>query len=54
MIYKIYSCTSFPFLTILIAFTCLIELANRSNIKLSNSGENGDPCLVPHIFKFFD
>lgn len=53
MIYNIYSCTSFPFLTNLIAFTCLIELANRSNIKLSNSGENGDSCLVHHIFLIF-
>ena len=40
---------SFPIWISFIYFSCLIAVARTSNTMLNNSGESGQPCLVPDL-----
>jgi len=43
------SFTSFPIWIPLIYFSSLIAVARTSRTMLNNSGESGNPCLVPDL-----
>ena len=43
------STSSFPIWIPLISFSSLIAVAKTSTTMLNNSGESGQPCLVPHL-----
>ena len=41
--------SSFPIWIPFISFSSLIAVAKTSKTMLSNSGESGQPCLVPYL-----
>ena len=41
--------SSFPIWIPFISFPSLIAVAKTSKTMLNNSGESGQPCLVPHL-----
>ena len=43
------SLTSFPIWIPFISFSSLIDVDRTSRTMLNKSGENGHPCLVPHL-----
>ena len=43
------SFTSFPIWIPFVSFCCLTAVAKTSKTMLNNSGESGQPCLVPDL-----
>ena len=41
--------SSFPIYIPFVSFSCLIAVARTSNMMLNESGESGNPCLVPDL-----